>query len=135
MWDENYIPFNNLKIKRLHVAFISIVMLFLTQITFSMSRKAKFNILWTNKEDFPDFYEWIEKVDNCDSSAFCKFCHKRIELSNMGKTALLSHANGKIHKRALEVKLSSNRISSFFNKTANTSTNQSTATTHGVSDM
>ena len=32
------------------------------------------------------------------NSAFCKLCQKSIDLSNMGKSALDSHAKGKKHK-------------------------------------
>ena len=38
------------------------------------------------------------------SRLICKLCSKAIDLGNMGKRALTSHAEGKLHKKAANLK-------------------------------
>ena len=49
----------------------------------------------------PSFNSWLEKV-NSDLTTFqCKFCKSQNSLSNMGKTAIISHIEGQKHKKNL----------------------------------
>ena len=45
----------------------------------------------------PRFSLWIKKSNN-KSKAYCNFCQKDFDISNMGIAALSSHALGKKHK-------------------------------------
>ena len=47
----------------------------------------------------PQFKDWITKHES-PFKAYCKLCSKAIQLSNMGKRALTSHADSKVHKKA-----------------------------------
>ena len=49
----------------------------------------------------PIFQDWIMKHES-PSKAYCKLCSKAINLSNMGKRALTSHAEGKLHKYQID---------------------------------
>ena len=51
----------------------------------------------------PIFQDWIMKQES-PFKAYCKLCSKAIDLSNMGKRALTSHAEGKSHKKAASLK-------------------------------
>ena len=51
----------------------------------------------------PIFQDWIMKHEG-PFKAYCKLCCKAIDLSNMGKRALTSHAEGKSHKKAASLK-------------------------------
>ena len=42
------------------------------------------------------FKDWIKKKD--DKNAFCKYCHKDINITNAGEAALKCHAAGQKHK-------------------------------------
>ena len=45
----------------------------------------------------PDFEDWIASASS-NTEARCWICCKNFELSNMGRQAPVSHANGKKHK-------------------------------------
>ena len=47
------------------------------------------------------FVEWVAR-SNSKENAYCKLCKCVISLSNMGDTALRSHADGKKRKKRLE---------------------------------
>lgn len=66
----------------------------------STKGKARLNVLWTDRNELPDLADWVERYEKNNNTAFCKFCCKIIELSNIGKNALVSHANEKIHRTA-----------------------------------
>ena len=67
-----------------------------------MSKKTTFNQKWLEEDAFK---LWLAPTKNV-SIARCKLCKKDIELSNMGRQALLSHCSGKKHKDA-DVKVKS----------------------------
>ena len=46
------------------------------------------------------FKDWIQRHEN-NYKASCKVCQKAIDLSNMGRGALISHSQGKGHKNAM----------------------------------
>ena len=50
-----------------------------------------------------DFKNWLADT-NDNAAACCKVCHKIFKRSNMGKQALISHANGKSHKKHFDRK-------------------------------
>ena len=48
----------------------------------------------------PMFKDWIQRLEN-NYKASCKVCQKSIDLSNMGRGALISHSQGKGHKKTM----------------------------------
>ena len=59
-----------------------------------MSKKKKktvFNHKWLEEDEFKS---WLASTKD-EEQARCKLCKKDIELSNMGRQALLSHCSGK----------------------------------------
>ncbi len=79
-----------------------------------------FNHCWLLPAQFPAFHPWLERDSSSTKNAKCSFCHKTIELSNMGKKAISDHAKGKIHKENARVRLGQSRgqstIGSYFGK-------------------
>ena len=67
-----------------------------------MSRQTVFNTQWLDDDEFKS---WI-KPSKRENQANCKLCRKDIELSNMGRQSLVSHALGKKHKE-LDLKVKS----------------------------
>ena len=63
--------------------------------------------------DDPIFKDWLVK-DKENTKARCRVCHKVIELSSSGRSALTDHAKGKKHSEALS------KVQNFF-KLANSS--------------
>ena len=61
-----------------------------------MSKKTTFNQKWLEEDEFK---LWLAPTKDA-SIARCKLCKKDIELSNMGRQALLSLCSGKKHKDA-----------------------------------
>ena len=59
-------------------------------------KKARSNFANDGLED-PNFKEWLGKASS-NNEARCKICHKTFKLSNMGRQALVGHANSKKHK-------------------------------------
>ena len=60
---------------------------------------------WENPSNFPDFAEYIKRVPNDPFSANCSICRgKPFQLSNIGKRALKSHAEGEKHQDALRLR-------------------------------
>ena len=64
-----------------------------------MSYSSKFQQEWLT---MPQFKDWIIKHES-PFKAYCKLCSKAMELSNMGKRALTSHADSKVHKKAVSL--------------------------------
>ena len=60
------------------------------------------------------FKSWASPVKNDVHSAFCTVCKKTFNLSNMYENALISHMNGKKHKRELLSTQDSVKLKSFF---------------------
>ena len=65
-----------------------------------MSYLSKFQQEWLT---MPIFQDWIMRQKS-PFKAYCKLCSKGIDLSNMGKRALTSHAEGKSHKNVSSLK-------------------------------
>ena len=57
-------------------------------------KKTKFNSLW--KTD-PRFKPWLAEHEPSPFYFYCEFCQKRIDLSNMGKTALTKQLYHYVH--------------------------------------
>lgn len=64
-----------------------------------MSRKTFFNNDWLDEKKFPEYRKWLQPVKNNKLQAYCVCCDKPINLSNMAKKALTSHAESVGHKR------------------------------------
>ena len=54
------------------------------------------------------FSSWIARSSHKDK-ARCKLCATNVQLGNMGKQALLSHARGKKHQKIIAVKVESQK--------------------------
>ena len=76
--------------------------------------KSVFSDLWLDKKEFAD---WLMHDDNKYSAA-CKVCKKTFDISNMGETAVKSHAKGVKHIALLQQRHQSCRTSnsSYFSK-------------------
>ena len=57
-------------------------------------RETFFNANWLEEDQFKS---WLTSAKD-GNKARCKLCKKDIELSNMGRQALVSHYSGKKHK-------------------------------------
>ena len=44
-------------------------------------------------------YLWVKRVQDNPKLAYCVYCEKKIQLSNMAKSSLISHQSGKKHER------------------------------------
>ena len=60
----------------------------------------------------PMFQGWIMKYES-PFKAYCKLCTKTIDLSNIGKRSLTSHAKSKSHKKAASIKQGTAKIEQF----------------------
>jgi hypothetical protein len=65
----------------------------------SANKQCSFNIDWTSEKLYPEVALWIEAVPGDNSAARCKFCSTKISVSNMGISALRSHASGAKHRK------------------------------------
>lgn len=61
--------------------------------------KCVFNYSWL-KED--NFSQWLAAVKDDKYSAHCKICRRKFSIASMGKSALKSHMDGKIHQKLLQ---------------------------------
>ena len=66
--------------------------------TVQKERKSKFSSDWFKDHNFK---EWLGKASS-NNEARCKICHKAFKLSNMGRQALVGHADSKKHKDILD---------------------------------
>ena len=66
-------------------------------------RKCTFNDDWLRIKEFES---WLDKGPN-RSVAYCKLCQQSFDVSNMGQSALNSHAKGKKHKEKEDSRKSS----------------------------
>lgn len=56
----------------------------------------------------PKYADWIKEDESNYNNACCKICHSTISLSNMGRTALDSHAQGAKHRKTIaEIQIAS----------------------------
>ena len=80
-----------------------------------MSKRTAFNPAWLKEELFSS---WIARVETDKHKAGCTVCGINLELSNMGKQALISHSKGKKHvdkvKLLAKVKQEQQPLKSFF---------------------
>ena len=53
---------------------------------------------WMDPELHPQWSKWIRPVSGDSNQAHCAYCRKNFSLSNMGQTAIKSHAKHKKHK-------------------------------------
>ena len=58
------------------------------------------------------FRGWIMKHES-PFKAYCKLCTKTVDLSNMGKRPLTSHAESKSHKKAARLNQGTAKIEQF----------------------
>lgn len=47
----------------------------------------------------PDFADWVEAIQSSPTDAFCTVCKVVINLSNMGRSALVSHSKEAKHRK------------------------------------
>lgn len=66
-----------------------------------MARKTYFQTEWLDKTKYPQFEYWLQPVKQNINQGYCICCDKTINLSNMGRVALMSHAKGPIHEKNL----------------------------------
>lgn len=62
-----------------------------------MSKVCYFNTAWLSH---PDYRDWLERVSI--HKARCHVCKKVVDISNMGESALKSHAKGTKHVRLMQ---------------------------------
>ena len=74
-----------------------------------MSYSSKFQEEWCK---MPTFESWIVKHES-PFKAYCKLCYKAIDLSNMGKRALTSHAESKTHQKAVALQQGAKSMEQF----------------------
>lgn len=86
----------------------------------STTKKCSFNPDWTNP-NVSGHISWIQPVKGDPYSAQCTVCRKSFSLSNMGKTAVSSHASSKKHLGAMKLLPNSTQacLPSFFTRPAN----------------
>ncbi|XP_040359009.2 uncharacterized protein LOC120844468 [Ixodes scapularis] len=95
----------------------------------STTKKCSYNPDWTNP-NVSGHISWIQPVKGDPHSTQCTVCRKSFSLSNMGKTAVSSHASSKKHLGAMKLLPNSTQacLPSFFTRPANVSA----ATTSGA---
>ena len=76
--------------------------------------------------DDPQFKDWLVK-DKQNTRARCSVCHKVIELSSSGKSALADHGKGQKHGNALS------KVQNFFKPRSSTSSSETAPSTPSVS--
>ena len=59
----------------------------------------RFNKEWMDKVEYKD---WLLPEPSNSTKAKCRLCMRSFSLSNMGKPALKSHAQGKKHQNAVK---------------------------------
>ena len=65
------------------------------------SKRTTFNPVWMNANLNPNFSAWLEPVNKSPYEATCKKCNVRINLSNMGRQALISHMEGLKYQKTM----------------------------------
>ena len=87
-------------------------------------RSCKFNDNWLKLEEFKP---WLEKSKNA-KLALCNLCHQTFDISNMGISAIKSHARGKKHADKMMMRNPSSTL--YFVKSTDKETN-TTSTGNG----
>lgn len=73
-------------------------------------KKCSFNSDWVNEKINPDWSKVFASVEKDVFRARCKLCNKCIDLSNMGKQALISHEKSQSHKNKIKMIFQNNKI-------------------------
>lgn len=79
-----------------------------------MSKSCCFQLDWLNPSIEPDWSTWLRQVNEDPHKALCSICRKIINLSNMGRQAVKSHASYSKHIRLCKVLAKTPSISSCF---------------------
>ena len=79
----------------------------------SKGKTSRFNTDWLSREEYKD---WLPPEESDNSKARCKIFKKTFYLSNMGETAVKSHAEGKKHASSVKVSWRTESVSDFFMK-------------------
>lgn len=93
----------------------------------SVGNRVAFNMEWTKDKSFK---AWLKPSPESKYKAFCSFCSKTFDLSNMGVTAVKSHARGTKHKENEKFHKKEENIESYFLPKDNVPNNLVTATSN-----
>ena len=63
-------------------------------------KPSRFNTDWLSRKECKD---WLLREESDNTKGRCKICKKTLSLSNMGETAVRSHAEGKKHASSVKV--------------------------------
>ncbi|XP_051938243.1 uncharacterized protein LOC127611613 isoform X2 [Hippocampus zosterae] len=63
-----------------------------------MPGQCYFQVAWLDK---PEFRDWVGKVAEEKTSAYCRVCQKSISVRRLGVSALTTHAKGSKHMKAM----------------------------------
>lgn len=70
------------------------------------NKRCTFQNDWLDRQIHPDLF-WIRKSSTSSTEAHCNVCARTFDISNMGISAVNSHANGKKHRDRVQAKLQS----------------------------
>ena len=79
----------------------------------SKGKTSRFNTDWLSREEYKD---WLLPEESDNTKARCKIFKKTFSLSNMGETAVKSHAEGKKYASSVKVSQRIESVSDFFKK-------------------
>ena len=96
-----------------------------------MSKGCSFREEWLDPEMHPDISLWIQKCRNI-KSASCRICPKIFDISNMGISAVRSHAKSKKHKDLIKIIGNNPNSISNFQSPKNISSNEGTSEFSGT---
>lgn len=90
--------------------------------------KCRFNDCWLERQDFAD---WLKRVPDNDTEAYCTLCKRALKLGTLGVKALESHVKSHKHQASLKSARECRRIAQFYS-VADTSTND---TSNDIRDL
>ena len=90
--------------------------------------KCVFNESWLTDKRFS---EWLKKETN--HRAYCKFCAKDFDVSNIGVSALKSNAEGQKHREIEKLRTANTGV--FFNKAGSTGSSAVTTVTKSAGSI
>lgn len=73
------------------------------------NKKTVFQDIWLLNSKF----DWAERVKDNNYVCYCKICKKSFNLSNMGKSALVSHMDGNKHIAAVNARNAFNKMEDY----------------------
>ena len=79
----------------------------------SKGKTSRFNTEWLSREEYKD---WLLPEESDNTKPRSKICKKTFSLSNMGETAVRSHAEGKKHASRMKLSQRTESVSDFFKK-------------------